>query len=100
MWGTGLAGCLLRARRPEEAIEQARLAFLRSRDGHMAKVIEAVAAHDLGRHDEAREALAIARRTNPRLTSRHIEHFLGSEAANHLRPLWPPEERLAVAGGA
>jgi tetratricopeptide (TPR) repeat protein len=99
MWGNGLAFCLVRAGRPEQAIEQARLAFLRDRNLYMAKLIEALAALDLGRHDEAREALAAARRTNPRVGNRHVEHILGAEAAERIMRIWPHEGLDAVAAG-
>jgi TolB-like protein/Tfp pilus assembly protein PilF len=100
MWGTGLAGCLLRAGQPAQALEEARLAYLRDRNIFMAKLIEALAAQDLGRRDDAEAALAVVRRTNPRLTLGAVEHFLGAEAADRLTRMWPPEGRLAVAAGA
>ncbi|TAJ35709.1 MAG: transcriptional regulator [Reyranella sp.] len=98
-WGTGLAGCLLRAGQPVQALEEARLAYLRDRNLFMAKLIEALAAHDLGRCEDAEAALSVARRTNPRLTVWVVEHFLGGEAAARFKRIWPLEGRIAVAAG-
>lgn len=100
MWGAGLAGCLLRAGQPAQALEEARLAFLRDRNLHMAKLVEALAAQELGRHDDAEAALSVARRMHPRLIVEAVEHFLGAEAADRLTRMWPIEGRMAVAAGA
>lgn len=100
MWGMGLAGCLLRCGRLEQAIEEARLAFLRDRNLYLAKLIEALAAHLLDRHDDAEAALGVACRIHPRLASRQLEHFLGAEAAVRIRQLWPHQVLEAVATGA
>lgn len=100
MWGTSLAGWLLRAGQSEQALEEARLAYLRDRNLYAAKLIEALAAHDLGRREDAEAALDVARRTNPRLNSRVVEHFLGAQAVDRLVQMWPrPKLESAAAGG-
>jgi len=100
MWGTGLAGCLLRAGQSAQALQEARLAFLRDRNIYMAKLIEALAAQELDRRDDAEAALSVARRMQPRLIVEAVEHFLGSEAAARLVRMWPPEQQVAAAAGA
>jgi adenylate cyclase len=91
-WGMLLADALLRAGRPEEALAEARAA--NRRDSHLygGRVVGAVALRRLGRSDEARAALAEARRIRPALTLAEIEKFFGKAAAADLQPIWTDGE--------
>jgi len=93
-WGALLAGCYLRAGLPEEALREARLAFLRDANIWMAKLIEALAASRLGRRAEARTALRIAANAQCRLGRPELEHFLSPADAEQMLQLWADEHPL------
>jgi hypothetical protein len=84
-----LAGCLLRADRPDEAMREARLDYLRD---YMAKLIEALAAYQLGQHREARLALAAVGDVISRVKK---QYFLGEEDADDLMDLWQIDRSVA-----
>lgn len=72
---TLLAGCLLRAGHPAEALSEARLAYLADPSIYMAKLIEALAAHRLGQRREARQALGVVAEAIPRIKRPALGHF-------------------------
>jgi Flp pilus assembly protein TadD len=83
-----LASALLAAGRNEEAIEEAALASRRDSRLYASRVVSAVALARLGRLDEARGALAEARRIRPAITQPEIEKFFGKSAVADLAPVW------------
>jgi len=87
-WGWALAEFLLRANRPEEALEEARLAARRDPRLHLPPILEAVAQAVLGRAELARGALMSARRLRPNLTLQEIERSHGRRAAKILSDVW------------
>jgi adenylate cyclase len=87
-WGMILASVLLAAGRNEEAVEEATLASRRDSRLYASRVISAVALARLGRVDEARGALAEARRIRPAITLPEIEKFFGKSAVADLAPVW------------
>jgi adenylate cyclase len=87
-WGWALAEFLLRANRPEEALEEARLAARRDPRLHLPPILEAVAQAALGRAELARGALMSARRLRPNLTLQEIERSHGRRAAKILSGVW------------
>lgn len=87
MWGAALAGCLLHAGRLDEALDEARLAQRRDRSLYVAALIEALALRRLGRLDDARAALAEARRIRPRLVLQRMQIYLGADAVDELEGL-------------
>ncbi len=87
-WGWALAGFLLRANRPEEALEEARVAARRDPRLHLPRILEAVAQAALGRAELARGALMAARRLRPELTQQEIERSHGRRAAKILSGVW------------
>ena len=87
-WGWVLGLFLLRANRPKEALEEARLAARRDPRLHLPPILEARAQVTLGDIDAARAALRAARRLRPTLTLREIETSNGSRAAKALADLW------------
>lgn len=89
-WGWALAEFLLRANRPEEALEEARLAARRDPRLHLPPILEAVVQAALGRAELARGALMSARRLRPNLTLREIERSHGRRAAKILSDVWDP----------
>ncbi|TWT11514.1 winged helix-turn-helix domain-containing protein [Reyranella sp. CPCC 100927] len=84
MWGALLAGCLLRVGRLTEARDEARLAQRRDRSLYFAALVEALALHRSGRDDDARTALAQARRMRPRLVLNQMQVYLGAAAVEEL----------------
>lgn len=104
MWGTSLAGCLLRLGHLVEALDEARLAFRRDRKLYMATLIEALASHRLGRDDEARMALATTRRARPRMALAQMQAYLmkiylGADAAHELAALWKEAAPVKIVAG-
>jgi adenylate cyclase len=87
-WGWALAGFLLRANRPEEALEEARVAARRDPRLHLPLILEAVAQAVLGRSELARGALMSAKRLRPALTRQEIEKSHGRRAAKILSSVW------------
>jgi adenylate cyclase len=87
-WGWALAGFLLRVNRPEEALEEARVAARRDPRLHLPRILEAVAQAVLGRAELARGALMSARRLRPELTHQEIERSHGRRAAKILSGVW------------
>jgi adenylate cyclase len=104
MWGTGLAGCLLRLGHYAEAVDEARLAFRRDGNLYMAALIESLALHRLGRGDEARMALASARRVRPRLALGQMQVYLmriylGADAGQELALIWEQAATVKLVAG-
>jgi adenylate cyclase len=89
-WGMLLAQGLLAAGRTEEALAEARIAARRDGWLYGARVASALALVRLGRSEEARAALAEARRIRPLITLPEIEKFFGKSAAADLQPIWTP----------
>jgi adenylate cyclase len=87
-WGWALGGFLLRANRPEEALEEARLAARRDPRLHLPPILEALVQAALGRSELARGALISARRLRPELTQQEIERSHGRRAAKILSGVW------------
>jgi Flp pilus assembly protein TadD len=100
MWGAALAGCLLHAGRLAEALDEARLAQRRDRSLYVAALIEALALRRLGRDDDARGALAEARRIRPRLVLSRMQIYLGVAAVEELEALWTGTAPVKLAAGA
>ena len=88
-WGWALSLFLLRAGRTEEALREARASAGRDAKLHLSRIVEAAALHALGRVDEARAALAAARRLRPGLTAGEVEHAQGRRVAQQIASLWP-----------
>lgn len=89
-WGWALGSFLLHAKRPGEALEEARLAARRDPRLFLPPVLEALAHAELGHIDAARASLALARRLRPDLTLRHVEISHGRRAAKALSDIWTP----------
>ena len=87
-WGWALGAFLLRARRAEEALEEARIAARRDPRLYLPPILEAVTQATLGRTKLARAALMSARRIRPTLTQREIESSHGRHAARILSDVW------------
>jgi adenylate cyclase len=87
-WGWALGGFLLRASRPEEALEEARIAARRDPRLYLPPILEAVAQAALGRTELARGALMSAKRLRPQLTQQEIERSHGRRAAKILSGVW------------
>jgi DNA-binding winged helix-turn-helix (wHTH) protein/tetratricopeptide (TPR) repeat protein len=100
-WTALLAGCLLRAGRPEEALREARLAYLRDSNIYIAKLIEALAAVRLGRLYEARLALTAVGDVVDRVKKPELRHFLSDQDADDLLGIWRVDHAPAIrASGA
>jgi adenylate cyclase len=87
-WGWALGGFLLRANRPEEALEEARIAARRDPRLYLPPILEALVQAALGRAELARGALMSARRLRPELTQQEIERSHGRRAAKILSGVW------------
>jgi Flp pilus assembly protein TadD len=87
-WGWALGGFLLRANRPEEALQEARLAARRDPRFHLPPILEALVQAALGRSELARGALMSAKRLRPELTQQEIERSHGRRAAKILSGVW------------
>lgn len=86
-WTALMAGCLLRAGRPGEALREARLAYLLDPNINIAKLIEALASHRLGQFHEARAALTAVADVIERVGKSALQHFLSEADADHLMDL-------------
>ena len=87
-WGWALGGFLMRAKRPDEALEEAKLAARRDRRLFLPPVLETLAHVALGQIDAAKISLISARRLRPELTLREIEISHGRRAVKALADLW------------
>ena len=96
-WGWALACFLLRANRNEDALLEARVSIGRDSKLYLARVLEAAALQRLGRSDEARKALVVARRLRPILTPEEIAQSHGRRVAQLLESLWSDERDLPNA---
>jgi hypothetical protein len=83
-----LASALVRVGRLEDALAEATAASRRDARLYASRVVTAWAAAKLERPEEARHALAEARRIRPPLTLDEIGRFFGPGAAEVLAPLW------------
>jgi TolB-like protein/Tfp pilus assembly protein PilF len=97
-WGWALAQFLLRAGRTEEALAEARTSAGRDARLHLPRIVEAAALQALGRADEARTALAAARRLRPGLTLAEVAHTHGHHVAGQIAGLWPADDSQPPAG--
>jgi tetratricopeptide (TPR) repeat protein len=87
-WGWALGGFLMRAKRPAEALEEAKLAARRDPCLFLPPVLETLAHIALGQTDAAKISLVSARRLRPELTLREIEISHGRRAVKALADLW------------
>jgi len=87
-WGWALGGFLMRAKRPAEALEEAKLAARRDPRLFLPPVLETLAHIALGQTDAAKISLVSARRLCPELTLREIEISHGRRAVKALADLW------------
>jgi adenylate cyclase len=87
-WGMLLADALVRARRLEEALAEATIASRRDARLYGSRVVAAWALAKLDRREEARGALAEARRIRPRLSLDEVRRFFGDDAGHDLASLW------------
>jgi tetratricopeptide (TPR) repeat protein len=87
-WRWWLGRVLLRARRPEEALQEALISAVRDPKLHLSRVLEAAALQDLGRTAEAVDALARARRLRPKMTLDEIGRSHEGRIAELIEPLW------------
>jgi len=87
-WGWALGVYLMRAKRPAEAVEEARLAARRDPRLFLPPLLEALAHAALGQTDAAKISLTSARRLRPELTLREVEISHGRRAMNTLADLW------------
>ena len=87
-WGWALGVYLMRAKRPAEALEEARLAARRDPRLFLPPILETLAHAALGQTDAARSSLIAARRLRPELTLREIEISHGRRAMAALADLW------------
>ena len=87
-WSMILADALSRAGRLDEALELSSTASLR--DGRLfgARVVSAVTLQRLNRTEDARRALAEARRIRPKLNLDEIKRFFGTRAVSDIAPIW------------
>ena len=87
-WGWALGSFLMQAKRPAEALEEAKLAARRDPRLFLAPVLETLARAALGQTDDARASLISARRLRPELTLREVEISHGRKAAKTLADIW------------
>jgi adenylate cyclase len=87
-WGWALGVFLMQARRPGEALDEARLAARRDPRLFLPPVLETLAHIALGEIDAAKASLMSARRLRPELTLSEIEISHGQRAAKMLADLW------------
>jgi TolB-like protein len=95
-WTALLAGCLMRAGRPEEAQREARLAYLRDPNIYMAKLIEALAAHRLGQGQDVRLAFTAVGNMISRVRKPELQYFLSQTDADDLMRLWQADRQSRV----
>lgn len=87
-WGWVLAVVLLQTGRLSEAVEEAKLASRRDPKLYLPRIAEAVGLVGLDRTDDARTALAAARKLRPELTLEEVRRTHGKRAFALLAPLW------------
>ena len=87
-WGMILADALVRADRLDEALAEALSAARRDSRLYGARIVVAWVMAKRGRVEEARQALAEARRIRPRLSLDEIKRFFGSRAMADLMVAW------------
>ena len=90
-WGWALGCLLLRAKRTEDALLEARTSAGRDPRLHFSRILEAAALQELGREEDARLALAAARRIRPELTVQEVVRSHGRRIAGRLEALWGGE---------
>jgi Flp pilus assembly protein TadD len=83
-----LGRLLLHAGQAEAALQEARKSAARDPRLHLSRILEAAALLQTGREDEARIALATARRIRPALTLQEVARANGRRLAARLQPLW------------
>ena len=88
IWGWVLGRLLLHAGQAEAALQEARKSAARDPRLHLSRILEAAALLQTGREDEARIALATARRIRPALTLQEVARANGRRLAARLQPLW------------
>jgi len=93
-WTSLLASGLLYLGRTDEALEQSRIACRQDPRAHLPRAVRALVLTLTGHEDEARSALAEARKLRPNLSYRELEILLapGGEA---IRPVWESLESSA-----
>ena len=87
-WGWALGVFLIRAKRPAEALEEARLAARRDPRLFLPPLLETLAHAALGQTDAAKISLISARRLRPELTLYEVEISHGRRAMKTLADLW------------
>ena len=87
-WAMILANAFARAGRVDEALATAENASRQDGRLYGTRVISAWMLQRLRRTEDARNALAEARRIRPGLSLDEIRRFFGSEAASELAPVW------------
>jgi TolB-like protein/Flp pilus assembly protein TadD len=87
-WSMILADALVRADRLDEALAMASTASRRDGRLYGARVVSALVLQRLNRAEEARSALAEARRIRPALSLEEIQRFFGRRAAADLGTVW------------
>ena len=87
-WGWALGTFLLKARRADEALREARTAIRHDPRFYLPYVLEAATLATLERGDEARTALSRARRMRTSLTLEEVRLTHGCRSAHLLEPLW------------
>jgi len=88
IWGWVLGGLLLHAGQAEAALEEALTSARRDPSLHLRRILEAAALLQIGRDQEARVALATARRIRPALTLQEVARASGRRVAARLASLW------------
>lgn len=83
-----MGSLLLQAGQAEGALQEARTSAGRDPKLHLSRILEAAALLQAGREDEARAALATARRIRPALTLQEVARANGRGVAARLGPLW------------
>lgn len=89
-WEMLFADILIKAGRVEEGLKKAYDASRRDAGLYSSRVIAAIALAKLGHTEEARAALADARRIRPNMTLAEIGKFFGDDAIETMKPLWRP----------
>lgn len=84
-WGWALGMFLVRADRPDEALETTRTAIRHDPRFPLLRVLEAIVLDKLGQHEPAAAALAQARRMAPELSPQRLERIFGRRVAERLQ---------------
>lgn len=87
-WLWILSCFLLRAERPEEALEEARNAIQHDTRFHLGHVAQAAALDKLGKTELAQQALVQARTIRPALSIEEIAHSHGKKIAARMALIW------------